>query len=201
MIVMTSELRELIDSFLSFFRTNEESVLPLIGLSPYDVTDMADLVRLELSRFAMYLSCSDGEISWSEANAINEYLDYDFSPDEIRYLVEETNTYSSEFENTVPICIQCAVAVDNNFHENGLHFDNRLSEIGVTIFRALAHEISISDFDLSDSELDDTTHYIAMLEKYLDENLFDREHVPAPPKKVSVKVSKKRVPTKAPEKK
>ncbi len=61
-----------------------------------------DLFCMETHRFFMYLSASDGEIVQSESDYMNELFEARMTPKEYDILVNDTNTYSSHFEEELP---------------------------------------------------------------------------------------------------
>lgn len=198
---MNWDLKGLIDSYVDLFAENGDFIFSIMGHDGIDTSNMEGVIRYELSRFAMYLTCSDGEIKWSEASTIEDYLGFSMTPEDIREHVEEENLYSVEFENTVPLSISMAVEIDNYLYINDRPQETPISETGVFIYKALADEIMSADYDVADSEFGDAQLYTQMLENYVNDNLLERKSTKAPAKKIHVTVKAKKGTTRAPEKK
>lgn len=162
--------------------------------------DMMDAVKFELAGFAMYLSCSDGEITWEEANFISDLLDLSLTAEGVKDLVEDLNIYSIEYETKAPPSLVIAVALDNLFFENGVSHDESPSDIAITIYKMIASAIINADGYEASSEINDYESYISMMLDYIHTNKLSNRASVQSPKKVTVKVGNKKG-VKAPEKK
>lgn len=68
----------------------------------------------------MYLSAADGTIAWQEARFIRDYMEYDFTIEDINQLIVKKQIYSTKFEEKVPLSIQVLVKSDNMIYDAGL---------------------------------------------------------------------------------
>ena len=196
---MNWDLRCAIDAFIDLFDNNSDYVQTILSDKNNVANDMVDVINYDLANFAMYLSCSDGEIQWSEAVVLEEQCGISLTPEEIRNHVEEHSIFSREFETKVPLSIYMAVELDKYCRNQGKPLNKPICQIGVDIFSSLAEEVIAADFDIDEAELSDASNYIAMLNKYIDENALERKKTDSP-KKVAVKVGIKKESIKAPKK-
>lgn len=73
---------------------------------------LRDLFKVELEEFFMYLSASDGRISTSERDFMNELFDMNISTQNYVKIIDEQNIYSEEFEERLPITLRLTTAFD-----------------------------------------------------------------------------------------
>ena len=162
---MNYELKELIDSICSAIEAAVKSI-PEIGQDGGDA-----LARIDIAKFMMYLSASDGEIKWEEAEAISFYCGLDITPNTLGQFIRENNIYSTEFESTAPATLQLLVLLSNAL-------DNpEISEGFITTCNEIGKQLILSDGYVNDNEVSDYNIYINMMERYLDENLDSRKSV------------------------
>ncbi len=126
-------------------------------------------VKIELAKFLMYLSASDGEIMWPEASLISELCDLNLTPQTIGRFVKENNIYSTEFENTPPAVLQVLTSADNMLMERGSDVPDVLRMI-INTYKAVAAMLITSDGDIDSSEKADYQIYIDMMESYVASN-------------------------------
>lgn len=192
---MDYELKRLIDQYTNLIATATAGSVVEMSES-----DMRDAVKFELASFAMYLSCSDGEITWEEAQYISDMLDLNLTSQSVKELVDDMNIYSIEYETTAPASLQTAVLMDNTFYENGQDIDGASTcNVTLALYQAIAKEIMSVDGFESFSETRDCETYLGMMRAYIAENRLTDQSAPIP-KKVTVKVGQK-AGVKAPEKK
>ncbi len=124
--------------------------------------------RMDMGLFMMYLSASDGQISWDEASIISDICELDLSPNDLGRFIRENNIYSTEFEQTVPDTFRILVQADNDFlaGEN----DVSGSEAMLGMYKAIGEALIKSDDDVDDNEVNDYKIYINMLQEYRDKN-------------------------------
>lgn len=125
--------------------------------------------RYELGSFMMYLSASDGQISWEEAEIISDICELNLTPNTMGNFIRQQNIYSTEFENKVPVTFQMMVTADNALIEQGE--EAAASEAMLDTYRVVGKALIQSDGDVDDNEVSDYRIYINMLEKYRDQNM------------------------------
>lgn len=197
---MNWDLRCAIDAFIDLFDNNADHVNRILNEQNIDAANMVDVVNNDLAQFAMYLSCSDGEIKLSEAIVLEEQCGISLTPEEIRNYVERQSIFSREFEEKVPLSVFLAVELDKYCWEQGKPLNKPICQIAIDIFSSLADEVIAADFDIDESELADANNYLAMLNQYIDDNAMERKKPSSSQKKIAVKVRTKKQSIKAPEK-
>ena len=123
----------------------------------------------------MYLSASDGGIEWKEAEFIRDYLNLDWiqSTNDIHEFITECHIYSTEFESTVPLSMQLFVKADNAVYDNG--DESLVHEVLFQIYESLGKEFLSCDDDVTNSEIEDLTIYLNMLQKYIQNNVKSKQ--------------------------
>lgn len=163
---MNKELREKINATYDFC----DSLQEFIGWDR-DI-EIRDIVKMELLNLAMYISASDGRITYSEAKAMADHLEMNLPPDLINKFIRENNIYSTEFESEVPLSIKLFVDADNRTYREDPDDDRSpVSEILASLFKDVAQEIAIADGNVDDQEKEDWSIYADTLKNYLNNNL------------------------------
>ena len=140
--------------------------------------DPGQLMVMELTLYAMYLSASDGEISEEEAQQMGENFGFELSPEQIGRFMRKQNIYSTEFEKKVPLSMQLFVAIDNALHEKNLDKDmeRMSSQLLYEAFEAVGNTIIMADGLADEQEKEDSQIYLGMLRKYMDDHLVDSKN-------------------------
>ncbi len=73
---------------------------------------LRECLRLDLLKFLLYLSASDGQPTQPEADFLMEYLGYGLSPAKMRQLILDKNIYSRQFEQQLPLSMKALVQAD-----------------------------------------------------------------------------------------
>lgn len=157
---LTSKLKELVDEMCNAID---------LAASKVGINDAGGAARMELAMFLMYLSSSDGQISWEEANFISKLCDLNVSPSQLGDFIRSNNIYSTEFENKVPVTFNLMITVDNMLYDMGKK-DMSASEIMITTYRGVGEILIKVDDNVHDNEKKDYNIYIHMLEEYRDKN-------------------------------
>ena len=139
-----------------------------------DVEDMSCAARIEMAKYLMYLSASDGEIKLSEAAVISEVLDFGVDTQWISSFIREHNVYSVDFENTCPPVFMLLVILDNDRYSKGTSGRCAASEMMLELYKKLGVELLLSDGRPDDKEKADFGIFIGMLNQYLNDNLLSR---------------------------
>ncbi len=130
--------------------------------------------RIEMGMFMMYLSASDGQISWDEASIISDICELDLSPNDLGRFIREFNIYSTEFEQTVPVTFRMVVQADNDMFASEIDSSGSEAMLGTEAmlgaYKAIGEALIKSDGDVDVDEVNDYKIYINMLEEYRDKN-------------------------------
>ncbi len=161
------EIKKLIDSMAEVVRRIGVET----GLQKSSDAGLDKIAKFELAQFLMYLSASDGKISWSEAKMISDLCDLELTPQTVGDFIRENNIYSTEFEEKVPVSIQLFVTMDNKFVEMGMQ--DEVSDVFDTVidtYNYAADFLIKSDGDEDYMEDSDRDIYINMLKDYVNNN-------------------------------
>lgn len=166
---MNDKLKELIDSIAQ----TAGLILDNQGISK----DGEEVAKLEMAKFAMYLSASDGTIKWEEAEMIAQYFDINLTKHSVADFIHEYNIYSTKFESTPPTILKVLVRFDQRNYEAGKLSNpgNALSEALFYIYQRIARELINCDGDKDVNEVKDSNIYLKMMDEYLNENLVTRK--------------------------
>ena len=127
-------------------------------------------LKTECIKFLSYLSASDGTISEYEAEFIKDYFDYSFTAESLKKYIEENNTYTTEFEQTVPDVFQKFIDKDNiAYSQNGI-LSSSNSEAYIKVFECIGKEFLVCDGEATENEVQDFSIYMKMLKQYKNEN-------------------------------
>lgn len=139
-----------------------------------DCEDVGRAAKMEMAKYLMYLSASDGEIKYSEAQVISDVLDIELNPQQINDFIRENNVYSVDFENTVPSVFGLLVEMDNAIYNNGGYDGTSGSELMLNLYKKLGVELIETDGNSDDNEKSDFVIFITMLDNHLNEKLLAR---------------------------
>lgn len=125
--------------------------------------------RLDLALFLMYLSASDGEINWDEAEFISKVMGTDYGPSNFNELIQALNIYSVEFESKVPDTFKFIIDYENVLFDVG--YDNSsVSETMIEMYQEFATAFINIDGDEHINEIQDSQIYISMMKDYRKNN-------------------------------
>lgn len=158
---MNYELKNMINKLNSLGDLLDESSL---GLSEMP---MRKIIRLDFVQFLMYLSASDGTISYEESNFINEYFDWDLSPSDIKYFIEKHDIYSVDYETKVPFSMRLFVAADNTLYDSQGDSEYLCSQLLLQVYTVLGEEFLACDLNATDNEVQDLTIYLTTLQNFI----------------------------------
>lgn len=132
---------------------------------------IGDVAKYELASFMMYLSASDGNIRWEEAQVISELCDLSLTPESLGDFIREHNIYSTEFERKVPISFKMMVDIDNAIIDAKNDSADATGSSGLLdVYKAVGAELINADDDVHENEINDFNIYISMLEEYRAKN-------------------------------
>ncbi len=125
-----------------------------------------EVLKAEFIDFLSYLSASDGTISESEAEFVNDYFALSYSPDELKAYIEKNGTYSTAFEKKVPATLERLVAQDNALFKQRLELPASASASYIDVFDCFGKEFLVCDGDANKQEIEDFSTYMDTLRKY-----------------------------------
>lgn len=130
------------------------------------ISEEVERLRIEIINFISYLSASDGMISDYEADFIKEYVGVVLTAEELRKHIDKNNTYSTEFENTIPATLKSLLSAElQRLKERETSTSNSLAYLEV--FTAIAKEFIVCDGEASQQEITDMSTYLNNLDSYL----------------------------------
>ncbi len=146
------------------------TLIDAVGIAA-EIEDMSCAARMEMAKYLMYLSASDGVIKPAEAMMIGEVLDFEVSAQWVNEFTREQNVYSVEFERGCPPVLNLFVILDNDRYAKGEVGGGFLSERMVSLYKKLGVELLKADGAADVREKTDFDIFVGMLDRYLDENL------------------------------
>ncbi|MCD8190082.1 MAG: AAA family ATPase [Clostridiales bacterium] len=169
---MNRALKDAISSLFDFCDTGKSNWKNAKGISIE-----RDQLKTEFINFVSYLSASDGTIATFEAEFLNTYFDVFMTAEELRKYIDKNNTYTSEFEQTVPKTLISLVERDNNVYANSGKLSISYSATYCAVFECVAKEFLVCDGEASETEVSDMTIYITMLNDYRRNNYVGPKNV------------------------
>ena len=136
----------------------------------FALCDDEEKIRKETVDFLSYLSASDGKISDYESAFIKDYLSNDMTPAMLSEYIQENNTYSTAFENTVPETLKTVMDKDNAAYEEDNNMSASVSEAYIAVMECMGREFIVCDGKADDAEVCDYTTYTTLLRHYKKEN-------------------------------
>lgn len=128
-----------------------------------------NIIKMELVKYLLYLSNSDGEISYYERDFIETYLDIYLSEEEAESLIMEFNLDKNNFANKQPISFKLLYEFDEVLYKIGK--DTGTTELLYTAYEILGKEFLVCDGVCDESEINTYTDYLDSLKKYINTNL------------------------------
>ncbi len=126
---------------------------------------LRDQLRVDLMKFCMYLSSSDGNVDESEARFFSSQLGAALSVDNIRDFIKSQRIDSAEFVKTPP---QTIVEIVNNkdvLESIGAKIKYALQVI-ISVFETVGFEMIACDGTVDPKEREDLKGYIQMMYEY-----------------------------------
>ena len=173
---MDKGIKELFEELLRVFRTSE--TLPGV---PKDIHGVDRTLRMDLAKYAMFLSSSDGNVVYQEASIVSELLDMELSTEFIKEFVEEHNIYSKEFKNTLPVSVRWAIETDNTVYRlkgSTGKADLSLAVILYQMYKYIGLNVLSSDGDVDSQEVEDYEYYNDMIRNRIKDDILFASIVP-----------------------
>ena len=136
-----------------------------IGGKPKDLNmSLRDLFKMDAHRYFMFLSASDGKVVPAERDYMNELFDANLSIQDYVKIINETNTYSVDFENDIPLCMKILALFDAKMDEIGSQLGDsfpNLIPLSLDFYQKAGLEFIACDRDVDKQEVEDLALYIA----------------------------------------
>ena len=180
---MNDKLKGHVDSVVALARSIGES---------RSIPDYDREMLMDLTKYMMFLSASDGIIAPEEAEAIKNYTGVDYTPEQVKEFLDRYKIYSVDFEHRVPESVKKLVEIVNDLRRSDNPPEEDASEVLLALYKEIGNELVGSDGDVDIREETDMYIYLTTIDKYLADNLISREKdregkmavtVPAPKKK------------------
>ena len=141
-----------------------------------------ELLNLELSKFLMYLSASDGRVDINEAEYINGILEVNLTNLEITRLIKEQNIYSTMFEEEFPLIFKLFINADNALFQNEIKMDKWASQLLYETYGIIGKDFLACDDNITETEISDYITFLNMLRENIENNLDFNIYLPEPEK-------------------
>lgn len=128
------------------------------------------VASMDLLRFMMYLAASDDEVSWAEADYMNQAVGLSLTPTQIGDVIRADNIYSLEFEKTVPSTLGLLVTGETLIYQVSGE-KPQASKTVLEIFTKVGEEFIKLDGVTNQNVLQNYRNYIGMMEEYMRNNL------------------------------
>ena len=126
---------------------------------------LRDQFRVDLMKFCMFLSSSDGRVDDAEARFFGSQLGAALSADNIRDFIKSQRIDSSEFVKTPPLTIVNLVSNRELLESIGSKIKYVIQEFA-DVFETVGNEIIACDGLIDAKEKDDLKRYIQMIYEY-----------------------------------
>ncbi len=162
---MNKQLKESIGILFNYCDKND-----IVNNNEQVASEEKEILKKEFINFISYLSASDGMVASFEADFISTYFNVIFTAEDLRKYIDKNNTYSSEFENRVPMILERLIKRDNDIYNETNELDTSYSKAYCEVFECVAKEFLVCDGDASEEEVSDMSIYISMLNEYRTNN-------------------------------
>ena len=163
---MANPAKKLVDNILNVCDTLEDT--PVGIRKDHPGFSLRKAFTLDVMNFIMYLSASDGHVTWREADYLSDLMDMRVTPDNMREIIEEHNVYSVEFEEKVPLSLQLFVKADKWMLSIGNKDNANLAKTVIDgFYEMVGRDFIKCDGDIDDNELRDLNIYLGTLRDYV----------------------------------
>lgn len=132
---------------------------------------LKELLQEDLHRYLMFLASSDGEISESEKDFMNELFDSDMTIHEYADHIHENNTYSIDFENDIPMSLRIMTMFDAKCEIFSDLVDElpNMASLLLDLYKKIGIEFITCDGEVHEQEKQDFISYISKKHDFLDQ--------------------------------
>jgi hypothetical protein len=167
---MADSLKKYVENIYNILSNLDEVGLGVRDYKPeLDVNNTVDLVQSDLIMLCLYLSASDGEISYKEKLFMNECFDLKFSVDEIKSFIRDREIRSFEFEEVIPESVKLMVYADNRIVEAGTP-NSSGNGIMYDFYKLVGQAFIACDNDVDSSEIRDLGQFLLKIKDYINNN-------------------------------
>ena len=163
---MASPAKKLVDNILTVCDTLEDT--PVGIRKDHPGFSLRKAFTLDVVQFIMYLSASDGHVTWREADYLSELMDMRLTPDDMYKISKERNVYSVEFEEKVPLSLQLFVKADKWMLSLGKKDNANLAKTVIDgFYEIVGRDFIKCDGDVDSNEVRDLNIYLGTLRDYV----------------------------------
>lgn len=162
---MKENVSELLQAVYSGCEVNE-NLGEQAGVDKDFDCSLQEQLQEDLSKFAMYLSASDGTITATEASFISELCGQTLSASRVKAAIHQDNIYSVSFESTPPPSFAYVVDVESELIRDGDLENATMSRHLLYAFNAVGRELVWCDGEVTEQEEADFNIYMNMLWDY-----------------------------------
>ena len=133
---------------------------------------LRDVFGLEVAKFLMCLTASDGYVSSQELEMFNFLTPWEFDDaKEMIDTIRDMNVYNDDFFKTVPWIIEIMTKCENSLNSTEGYARYSVVNEFVDFFKLVGLTYINIDGELSEDEKQDYLEYVGMLDEYVDDNL------------------------------
>ena len=161
---MVLESRELLNEMFELFAV----------LGPkFDLGDMIDAAKYDLTKYLIYLATANGQPTGKDCSLIREVSGINASPEFLENYIRDDSNYLSTFVYTIkiPLVFSGLVLIDNTAYEQNMRVEKGASEFMVLLYKALGTEILNINGYVNKKAETRFDNYIGLMEEYLQANL------------------------------
>ncbi|MCD8326993.1 MAG: AAA family ATPase [Lachnospiraceae bacterium] len=130
-----------------------------------------DYVRIEMMKYTMYLALADKSATLQETQFIRDYFERVVTPADLPGLIKKYQISGPVYESSVPNGMRTFVRADNQIYQKTGKNDTLMCESLYGLYDKVGKEFLACDDEVSEAESANMTKYLAMLRKYITENI------------------------------
>ena len=132
---------------------------------------LKELLNVNIAEYIMYLSASDGRISFEELQAYKAITGYGGETiNSFKKYIEENNIYSMDFESNPPLIMTILSQSERNAIMCGAQIEESILKIVVTLYKIIGEIIISIDGGITYSEKRDLKIILRTMEEYAEEH-------------------------------
>jgi hypothetical protein len=132
---------------------------------------LKDILQSDVAQFIMYLTASDGHISFEEVQAYKAITGYGGDTiDSIKDYIKENNIYSMDFESEPPLIMKILSKAERNAIMYGAKFEESILNIVVSLFEMIGQIIISIDGGITYNEKRDYNIILSTIRGYAQEH-------------------------------
>ena len=132
---------------------------------------LRDVFQMDIAKFIMYLSASDGTLSFEELQAYREITGFGGDTiDTIKEFIKENNIYSMDFESEPPLIMKILCTAERYARMLGASFDESILKTIALLYKVIGRIIVSIDGGITYNEKRDLNIILSTIEGYADEH-------------------------------